>query len=90
VTTLNARANQAWDEHLKIRDDAWSSDEKASFEEGWETGYKTARQEEAERVNEVVDYLRARASDDAVGTADTRWAYKRAADYIAGEIGGLS
>lgn len=41
MTTLNARANQAWQEA------EFFASEQAAFEEGWETGYKAAQAEAA-------------------------------------------
>jgi hypothetical protein len=78
---LNARASQAWRDYDPDADMSGST--QAAFEEGWETGYKAARED----VRQAVEWLRRRAKDEACGTADTRWAYKRAADFMALEIG---
>jgi hypothetical protein len=61
VTTLNARANQAWNEIEPVKND-WDPmpfyGQQEAFEEGWETGYKAAAEERAvalrERVAEVL------------------------------------
>lgn len=80
MTTLNARASQAW--HAAVdgtTEEPFDGIARDAFEEGWETGYKTARED----VMEAVEWLHTRAKDEAVGTADTRWGYKRAADFLA-------
>lgn len=47
MTTLNARANQAWQQHAQIGNKYWPFDgrDQHEFEEGWEAGYKVAREE---------------------------------------------
>lgn len=48
MSTLNARANQAWIDEVADEptdDNAGFSHQRAAFEEGWETGYKTAAAE---------------------------------------------
>lgn len=52
MTTLNARANQAYHEWAEQMD-GWPADsEKAVFEEGYETGYKAAQADVAKRFRE--------------------------------------
>ena len=51
MTTLNARANQAW--HAEDRGE-FSVAELAAFEEGWETGYKTAAREISRQIEEEI------------------------------------
>lgn len=84
MSTLNARANQAWHEAVDgTTEEPYDGIPRDAFEDGWEIGYSAARGD----VMGAVEWLRARANDEAVGTADTRWAYKRAADFLAREIG---
>lgn len=52
MTTLNARANQAW--HAEERGEDWTVAELAGYEEGWETGYKTAAREVSRQIEEEI------------------------------------
>lgn len=52
MTTLNARANQAW--HAEERGDDFSVAELAAFEEGWEAGYKTAAREVSRQIEQEI------------------------------------
>lgn len=90
MTTLNARANQAWAES------AWDPTEvnyafehqRAAFEEGWETGYKTADQEwRTPSALEIEAAAHALYADNEVGewedgNLDTLLQYRRAAKVV--------
>lgn len=56
MTTLNARANQAWRAaaEQKEHDETWFMGEEGAFEEGWETGYKTAAREVSRQIEEEI------------------------------------
>lgn len=56
MTTLNARANQAW---AAVADEVTDTEagfdhQRAAFEEGWETGYKTAAREVSRQIEEEI------------------------------------
>lgn len=53
MTTLNARANQAYHEAVKQAGDDYILIDGPSFEEGWETGYKAAAQDIARALAAV-------------------------------------
>lgn len=55
MTTLNARANQAWQRRAQIGNKFWPFDDRDQheFEEGWETGYKTRSVEVADRLEDM-------------------------------------
>lgn len=61
MSTLNARADQAWLEYASQNGLHPHSAERQVFEEGWETGYKTAR---AELAEEIAVLLEAQNDDD--------------------------
>jgi hypothetical protein len=52
MTTLNARANQAWAAvAFEVTDiEAGFDHQRAAFEEGWETGFTAARTEVSEQI----------------------------------------
>lgn len=56
MTTLNARANQAYHAVVEEAGENWMgfSHQRAAFEEGWEIGYKTGQADEAKRVAAVL------------------------------------
>lgn len=54
MTTLNARANQAWRD-LCEADESLPSTQRAVFEEGWETGYKTRVAEELRKAADAIE-----------------------------------
>lgn len=60
MTTLNARAQEAWRLVEAKSEFGFEADEEA-FVEGWETGYKTAR---AELAEEIAALLEAQNDDD--------------------------
>lgn len=87
MTTLNARANQAW--RLKCEAEGWDPNpfynQSEAFEEGWETGYKTAvaeimppTVEEIERVAHAL-YADTEVGEWEDGNLDTLLQYRRAA-----------
>lgn len=101
MTTLNARANQAWqDMEDELNEDDCVPNfvsEQDAWEEGWETGYKTARAEVAEEIAKALEAIPADvypedifppdgASVDAHSARVMRVAYPAAA-HIAREIG---
>jgi len=51
MTTLNARANQAWHKLTEAGD--WDND-RESYENGWEAGYKTAAREVSRQIEEEI------------------------------------
>lgn len=54
MTTLNARANQAWLEYAEANGFHPHSIERDTFEEGWEIGYKTAAREVSRQIEEEI------------------------------------
>lgn len=76
MTTLNARANQAYHEAVKQAGDDYILIDGPSFEEGWETGYKTA-------VEEIAAKLETEAVEDRDEIA--HYAYLYAARIARGE-----
>lgn len=96
MTTLNARANQAWHEATDGGTDPAFDRQQDAFEEGWETGYKTAAEEIAKALEAIPDkvypadvFLPDSSSVDAHSARVMRVAYPAAAN-IAREIGGVS
>lgn len=81
MTTLNARAGQAWaavaDEPTDTQ--AGFDHQRAAFEEGWETGHKTAAKEIAEAI---ADALESYPGGEQIRTS--------LAALLARQIGGLS
>ena len=58
MTTLNARAGQAWHEAIDgTTEEPFDGIARDAFEEGWETGYKTAAEELAEALVTAADEL---------------------------------
>lgn len=57
MSTLNARANRAYRKYMEGSGADWYGfdHESAAFEEGWETGYKTAVEEATSRVRDLVE-----------------------------------
>lgn len=90
MSTLNARANQAWLEYAEANDFHPHSIERDTFEEGWETGYKTAAEEVAKAIEDyekaLDDAYDKRMNQDDALRAD---AAENCAT-IAREIGGVS
>lgn len=85
MTTLNARANQAWREVAggEPYSNAGFGNERAAFEEGWETGYKAARQE-------IAEALEAKASDTSYSEPEAVTEHLLSAAQAVREIGGAS
>lgn len=83
MTTLNARANQAW--HESGEGWLYSEKERECFEEGWETGYKAALDEpHSPTIQEVERVAHALYADTEVGEWEdgrlsTLLLYRRAA-----------
>lgn len=78
MTTLNARANQAWREAAggEPFSNAGFGNERAAFEEGWETGYKAA----------AIEVLRqaADAWGDGIEGFPYQWLHDRADELAQG------
>jgi len=93
MTTLNARANQAYREYVQNQDPdlRFFLGEQHAFEEGWETGYKTAAEEtrfEIERLTATIHEVARMLRDEAFETVDgnTTAKLKRIArDLVGGE-----
>lgn len=80
MTTLNARANQAWILVEAESEFGFESDSDA-FEEGWETGYKTAAREVSRQIEQEIQMYNQEWS------ANT---WRSIAARIAREVGGAS
>lgn len=88
VTTLNARANQAWAEYAEQNAEVMPEFTQEAFEEGWETGYKTADAEwSTPSALEIEAAAHALYADNEVGdwedgNLDTLLQYRRAARIV--------
>lgn len=56
MTTLNARANQAFHDLVEKSGEDWHGfdHQRDAFEEGWETGYKAAAREVSRQIEEEI------------------------------------
>ena len=78
MTTLNARASQAYEamEAELAQDDCavWFTSERDAFEDGWETGYKAAGADMLQRLRalraDAITFERQNAYDRAIEAAE--------------------
>lgn len=89
VTTLNARANQAWQEYTEQNAECMPEFTQEAFEEGWEAGYKTAVEEIALALEERRPQIPVSADPKRREHVVQRSTLNQAA-RVAREIGGRS